>query len=691
LAEIRRALLFVCMISARAFAQAPPSPTPIPVEPAPATPGEPAPPRDQTPPPSTPPAAPQQPQPPTSAPVPEGQPLVTHDSRTAADQRHAAEAICRAHDPACDWIATFSSLEQRSIARVIGERGYVVDPLPWGKQIGHVVVVDEDVFAEKNWLQFFNIFHYRSRPNRVREELTIQAGEVWDQTRVEESARRLHDPLYSSVVALLPIQTADPAQVDLLVVTRDLWSLRLNTQYTFQEGALTNLALSISENNFLGTRDVLAVGFTMDQGAIAIGPTFLDKDVLGSHINLNISASEIITRTADKIFDPATNSLVLDTADPAGIEDAHKLHSEGSAATISLSRPLWSLATDWGAGTSASYSNQIARSFTGVHGDAFELFTDPGSGLPYEFRYQTWSVNANAVRQWGHAYKQALTLGYTVSDQRPSLLPSFAQIDPSLTSQFIADVFPRTELISQPYLTYSIYQPRYRILRNVQTYDLAEDLQVGPSASATLAQGLSALGGDFTFTRPTLSAGWTFLLGRDGFITPSAGASMRFEQAAPNGWNSIDDSADVALHVATPNFPRFRVVGYAELDTEWHNTQNQYYSVGSDSGLRGYNVAEFRSDRDSNARRFIGQIEMRTTPFALWVLRYGVVAFYEVGGAANTLSTVALYNDVGAGVRVLVPQLNRDVFRLDVALPLQSAADNPAFHPHVIAGFASYF
>ncbi len=683
---MRRALLIVCMMSAPVFAQAPPSPTPIPVEPAPATPGEPTPPRDQTPPPSTPAT-----QSPTSAPVPEGQPLVTHDSRTAAEQRHAAEAICRAHDPACDWIATFSSLEQRSIARVIGERGYAVDPQPWGKTIGHVVVVDEDVFAEKNWLQFFNIFHYRSRPNRVREELTIQAGEVWDQTRVEESARRLHDPLYSSVVALLPVATSDPNQVDLLVVTRDLWSLRLNTQYTFQQGALTNLALSLSENNFLGTRDVVAVGFTMDQGAIAIGPTFLDKDLFGSHVNLNVSASEIITRTADKIFDPTTNSLVTDTADPAGIEDAHKLHSEGEAASLALSRPLWSLATQWGAGTSASYSNQIARSFTGVHGDAFELFTDPGSGLPYEFRYQTWSVNANAVRQWGHDYKQSLTLGYTVSDQRPSLLPSFANIDPSITSQFVADVFPRTELISQPYVTYSIYQPRYRILRNVQTYDLAEDLQVGPSASATLAQGLTALGGDFTFTRPTVSAGWTFLVGRDGFITPSAGASMRFEQAAPNGWNSIDNSGDVALHVATPNFPRFRVVGYAELDTEWHNTQNQYYAIGSDSGLRAYNVAEFRSARDANARRFIGQLELLTTPVPIWVFRAGAVAFYEVGGASNTLPTLALYNDVGVGLRLLVPQLNRDVFRVDVAFPLQSVPDASAFVPHVIAGFASYF
>ena len=35
----------------------------------------------------------------------------------------------------------------------------------------------------------------------------------------------------------------------MLVVTRDIWSLRLNTQYTFQQGSLTNLTMAFSENN----------------------------------------------------------------------------------------------------------------------------------------------------------------------------------------------------------------------------------------------------------------------------------------------------------------------------------------------------------------------------------------------------------------------------------------------------------
>jgi hypothetical protein len=78
--------------------------------------------------------------------------------------------------------------------------------------------------------------------------------------------------LETSVVVVIPVTSAQEGKVDMLVVTRDIWSLRLNTQYTFQQGSLTNLSIALSENNFLGRRSVFAAGFTMDQGAIATGP-----------------------------------------------------------------------------------------------------------------------------------------------------------------------------------------------------------------------------------------------------------------------------------------------------------------------------------------------------------------------------------------------------------------------------------
>jgi hypothetical protein len=623
-------------------------------------------------------------------------PAIPIDPKSTLAQRHAAELVCAAHDAQCDWVATFSSLEKRSIIRTLLRRGLEVDPEPWGKQIQEVVVENEDVFAEDNWLQFFNNFHYTTREHRVREELTIQAGEVWDQARVEESARRLHDPLYTSVVALLPVRSSVPGRVMLLVVTRDIWSLRLNTQYTFQQGALTNLSFSLSENNFLGSRDVVAASIVMDGGAIAVGPYFIDKDFLGKHISVTVRADDIITRQAGKMFDPASNMFIPIAVDPVGLQDAHTLHSEGSDAAISVGRPLWSLASEWGWGTSFTYSNAIARSFTGVDprttmSDPYELYTDPNSGLPYEYRSKSTALSVSGVRQWGSKYKHQVSFGYTLSSFRASVLPQYQNLDPMTLAQFAADVFPRSETISQPYVGYAFFEPRYQTVRNVGTYELAEDVSLGPSFSASVAQGLTALGGDLNFTRPSLGVGYVWPLAKDGFIHPSASGTMRFQTNGLHGWSSIDNSATAQLRIATPTFDWFRLIAQTEVDTRWHDTQNSYYVIGSDSGLRGYNVNQFRSARNDSSRRATGQLEMRTVPVPWWVFRVGAVAFYEIGGVAESLQHINLYNDVGFGLRALVPQTSRELFRIDLAFPLQATPGSGVFAPHFLAGFQSYF
>jgi hypothetical protein len=616
------------------------------------------------------------------------------------ERQRAATEGCAAHAPTCDWAATFSKLERQSLQRALAKRGHELEPEPWGKVIRRVDVFNEEVFAEKNGLQIFNIFHWTTRESRIRSELTLKVGEVWDQTRVEESARRLHDALYSSVVALVPVKSPEPNSVDLFVITRDIWSLRLNTTYTYQEQSLTNLAVTLAENNLFGTRDVLGASFAMDQDSIAVGPYFLDKNFLNEHLYLEASADEIITRRAGLVFDPITNGFTPFPGDPQGLEDAHKLHVEGNDANISLSRPLWALASEWGGGATFGYSDSVVRSFTGVHGDPNELYIDPDSNLPDEYRFKIWSLNANAVRQWGTRFKQQFTLGYMLSSQQSSLLPSFANADPVAQAMFAIDVFPRSELISQPYVSYSIFEARYRTVRDIQTYELAEDLQDGVNASATVGQGLTALGGDLNFTRPTLSLGWTFPWCHDGFVRPAATVSMRFENdprlirgsdGLVHDWTTIDNSASASVGAATPRYRLFRIVAHAQLDTRWHDTQNSYYTIGSDSGLRGYLVNQFRTPRTASGRRTSGQIELRTTPIPWWVFRLGGVAFYEVGGVADSLADMQLYNDVGFGLRFLSPQTSRQLWRFDLAFPLQTVAETRAFDPQFTAGFDSYF
>src|SRR5262249_41956776 len=47
------------------------------------------------------------------------------------ERRAAAQAACTAKQP-CDWLATYAPLEQASLSRAVGARGYEIEPSPWG-------------------------------------------------------------------------------------------------------------------------------------------------------------------------------------------------------------------------------------------------------------------------------------------------------------------------------------------------------------------------------------------------------------------------------------------------------------------------------------------------------------------------------------------------------------------------------
>jgi hypothetical protein len=691
---VRWSALALVFVASRAFAWPMPPPPP---EPAPEPTPEPAP--DQPPPPDQSPAPDKPPEPPASEPPPPAPPAApptvptsaTPEIKkgTASQKRIQAQAICDAHSPDCDWIATFSSLERASIRRSLKALGVELEPMPWGKTIGHVSVRNEDVFAESNWLQFFNHFHITTKSQAIEREMTFSEGQVYDPELIAESARRIKDPLFTSVVAIVPIKSSTEGQVDVLVVTRDIWSLRLNSKYTIQENSLTDLQISISENNFLGRRKTVAIAMVMDQGSIAVGPLYIDKNFLGKHLDFRFRVDRILTRQSlDTIVrDPTTGELTpVPTGDPKGIQDGGGLRTEGNDATVALSKPLWSLASKWGASTAFTYNNSISRSLfrTGIRS-----YDDPDTtavdGLPREYRLKAWQASASATRQWGGTLKQQIQLGYNVSSIEPSLLPNFT-MDPMLRADFVRDVFPHDEVISNPFIEYSFFLAKFKTVRNVDTFELAEDVRLGPNLTLGLAQSIKALGATANFTRPSITLGWTLPWGDDGFVRLSAGGQIRYQPSSEDSHDTIDNTATAQIRASTPTINFFRLIGQTHFETRWHDTQNTYYSVGSESSLRGYGIGQQIGDR-----RFVAQLEARSEPRALWVLRWGGVLFYDGGGAATSFGEMQMLHDVGFGLRTLVPQTSRDLFRFDLAFPLVEAEGVRAGVPRFTAGFDSYF
>ena len=109
----------------------------------------------------------------------------------------------------------------------------------------------------------------------------------------------------------------------------------------------------------------------------------------------------------------------------------------------------------------------------------------------------------------------------------------------------------------------------------------------------------------------------------------------------------------------------FRIVVEAQVESKRADTTNTPFVLGGANGLRGYAIGEF-----IGTTVLVGHIEVRTVPIGILSQRFGTVAFYDVGNAAPSFADLVPRNDVGLGLRWLVPQFNSSVIRVDWAVPL---------------------
>ena len=140
----------------------------------------------------------------------------------------------------------------------------------------------------------------------------------------------------------------------------------------------------------------------------------------------------------------------------------------------------------------------------------------------------------------------------------------------------------------------------------------------------------------------------------------------------------IDQEAGLKLYAATPLMDRlFRLIVGATYAAKRADTLNTPLVLGGANGLRGYEIGEFLG-----TTALVGHLEVRTAPVpAIFSQRLGVVAFYDFGHAAASFDDLLLHNDVGLGVRWLIPQFNSTVLRFDWGVPLQDGPVTKAGMP----------
>ncbi|MGZ3475323.1 MAG: hypothetical protein ACXWUG_14325 [Polyangiales bacterium] len=547
------------------------------------------------------------------------------------------EGAARADDDAPISVThEYSPYEKETIVNALAETQREIEPAPEGKIVEGVDVVTLEVFEKRDPIpRFLNVFHYTSRHYAIERELLLKPGQAYSQVVVDETARNLR-ALSSqlSLVLVLAVKGSKPGTVRILLITKDVWSLRLNSSYVLTNNGLEYLFLQPSEQNVLGTHHVAAVNFELRPLSYTLGGSYRIPWVFDTRWRATIAAAMDWNRDTGKV--------------------------DGSTGSTSLRYPLWSTRTPLGANLSYEWAHHMVRQYSNgsLAGYKSKLAAPDSAPVPWQYREDYDYAHADAVRAFGWARKVAFTLGaeairdkYTTGD--------LSGYDPASASEFVAKKVPQSDTRVGPFGQVRLYSTDYVRVLDVDIYSLQEDFRLGYDVLAKVYPVFSALGSTRTFVGVDTRAQYTFALG-DGFIRPAV-------------FNTIETTGDRTdtlflrglFHVVSPKTPAGRLVYDADFTRRFRNYYNSNTTLGGSRRLRGY-PTNYLTEPNAVAQT----VEWRTRPLDILRTQWGLVGFWDAATAYESTSDLQMHNSVGLGVRALFPQFDRIVTRFDFGVPI---------------------
>lgn len=552
----------------------------------------------------------------------------------------AAAALClalalaawpaRADEPA------YSPFEQDLIREGLEDAGGEIDPEPEGKSIERIQIVTLDVFDERDPVpDFFNVFHVTSRDYVVRRELLFEEGQHYDSRRVAESARNLRDLRQLSVVLIVPMKGSTPDRVRVLVITKDIWSLRLNSNFEYVDGEITSFLLQPAEENLLGTHTTIAGLFVLRPDTYSLGGIFINRRVVGSRIQSLVSGNIIFNR---------------DSGDP-----------EGSFGSLSYGQPLYSVETEWAWKTLVVWRNEITRLFIGTRLRTYDAdITSVDDGIPYVYDTERWFGSYTLTRSFGLRSKHDVSVGAEVDRRRygPRTLEGVA---PAAALEFERTQIPVSDTRVSPFVELRSYTSDYLRVLDFNTLGLQEDYRLGHEAIFRVYPAAKDVASTRNLLGTFVALGYTLPFG-DGLARVLGSSAV--ELSSPE---QTDALVQTSLRVVSPRLGIGRLVYDGALANRHQNYLNERFALGGSTRLRGYPPLRFIG------KDFVVQnVEFRSRPVEVLSAQLGGALFYDVGDAFDGFEDVRLKQSVGVGARALFPQAERIVFRVDWGFPLTS-------------------
>lgn len=383
----------------------------------------------------------------------------------------------------------YSPYETETIAAALARFHEKIDPTPEGKIVERVDVVTLDVIEQRdplpNWL---NVFHATTRPSIVRRELLVQEGDPYRQGLVDETIRNLRQLPPLSLVLVVATAGTRPDRVGLLVITKDVWSLRANWDVNLTSGGLELLEIDPEERNLFGRHQDVSASFVLQPSAYTVGAGYTVERLGSSRVAVVTDANVMINRASGS--------------------------PEGSFGSLVAGQPLYSALTEWAWDGTTSWQDIEVRRYVNAQPSVF-LDTTTGMSVPFQYRERQFVELLNVRRSFGSETKHDLLFGLGIN--RTEFSTDFPGASPRTVADFEATYVPNSDTRVGPTIQYETYEKRYVRVIDFDTLALQEDYRLGHDIVVKLSPSFRALGASENLLSIGASAQYTFAL-RDGLF-----------------------------------------------------------------------------------------------------------------------------------------------------------------------------
>jgi hypothetical protein len=529
-----------------------------------------------------------------------------------------------------------TALEQSLVEEALEHHQLVLDAEPTGKTVARIEVYVAPVLDDRDPIpNFLNVFHVTTRDFVVRQEVLQPVGRPWDLGRVLETERNLRSLRQFSVANVVAARGPTPDTVVLLVVVKDVWSLRLNSSWGFGSSGLNYLLLNPTVENLAGLRATVGGYFLLERDRYAVGASLGYPRLPGTRLAVSIHGGVYLDRSNDQ--------------------------PEGSYGGLTFALPQFSRHSRWAYGTSIAYSLQVARRYRGAYLDYYRVDLPGGATqyLPWMYHNDHIEGSYYGIRSFGVDRKLDVEFGVAVDYSRYRVM-SDLDASSEATAAFAHDALPVSDTKITPYVALSAYETRFFRTTSVESLGLQEDYRLGYGLATTLFVASQNVGSTRDLVGARSSLGYTFAVG-DGLFR--IGATNRIVVANDNK-NEGHVSASARAMSPFVGVGRFHVDGYwAYRYQDYLNVSR--YGLGGNNRLRGYPTNSFYGKNIAAIN-----VEYRTRGVDVLSAQVGLVAFYDCAGVADDISTFEFRQGTGAGLRIVFPQAERTVLRLDWGIPL---------------------